>query len=86
MPKTRAGKTTRRVIAPISNITDVGDVTTLANAEIVEDIRHQVQREKLARGETPASSHPKRKPRSNHSDKPNSASLSRRIALGRRHR
>src|SRR5581483_4349795 len=31
MPKTRSGKIMRRVIASISNFTDVGDVTTLAN-------------------------------------------------------
>jgi acetyl-CoA synthetase len=43
----------RRVIAGISNFTDVGDITTLANPEIVEDIRHQVQTEKVERGETP---------------------------------
>ena len=28
-------------------------MTTLANPEIVEDIRHHVQSEKLAHGETP---------------------------------
>ena len=43
----------RRVIAAISNFTDVGDTTTLANAEAVEDVRHRVQREKLARGQAP---------------------------------
>jgi acetyl-CoA synthetase len=43
----------RRVIAGISNFTDVGDVTTLANPEIVDDIRHHVQSEKQARGEVP---------------------------------
>ena len=53
MPKTRSGKIMRRVIAGISNFTDVGDVTTLANPEIVDDIRHQVQSEKVARGEEP---------------------------------
>jgi len=53
MPKTRSGKIMRRVIASISNFTDVGDVTTLANPEIVDDIRQHVQQEKLARGETP---------------------------------
>ncbi len=53
MPKTRSGKIMRRVIAGISNFADVGDTSTLANPEIVEDIRHHVQREKLARGETP---------------------------------
>jgi acetyl-CoA synthetase len=53
MPKTRSGKIMRRVIASISNFADVGDVTTLANPEIVDEIQHQVQSEKVARGETP---------------------------------
>jgi acetyl-CoA synthetase len=53
MPKTRSGKIMRRVIAGISNFADVGDVTTLANPEIVDEIREQVQSEKVARGETP---------------------------------
>src|SRR6516162_8780433 len=53
MPKTRSGKIMRRVIAAVSNFADIGDVTTLANPEIVEDIRHHVQSEKLAHGETP---------------------------------
>ncbi|HYK70917.1 MAG TPA: hypothetical protein VEV45_23455, partial [Streptosporangiaceae bacterium] len=53
MPKTRSGKIMRRVIAATSNFTDVGDVTTLANPEVVEGIRQQVQRAKVAKGETP---------------------------------
>jgi acetyl-CoA synthetase len=53
MPKTRSGKIMRRVIAGISNFADVGDVTTLANPEIVDSIRHQVQSEKVARGDEP---------------------------------
>jgi acetyl-CoA synthetase len=53
MPKTRSGKIMRRVIAAVSNFTDVGDVATLANPEIVEGIRHQVQSAKMARGEVP---------------------------------
>jgi acetyl-CoA synthetase len=53
MPKTRSGKIMRRVIAGISNFTDVGDTTTLANPEIVDDIRHHVQAEKLAHGQVP---------------------------------
>jgi acetyl-CoA synthetase len=53
MPKTRSGKIMRRVIAGISNFADVGDTTTLANPEVVEDIRHRVQAEKLRRGEVP---------------------------------
>ncbi len=53
MPKTRSGKIMRRVIAAVSNFTDVGDVTTLANPEIVESIRHHVQSEKVNKGEVP---------------------------------
>ena len=53
MPKTRSGKIMRRVIASISNFADVGDVTTLANPEIVEDIRHHVQSAKVARDDVP---------------------------------
>ena len=41
------------MIAAVANFADVGDTTTLANPEIVEDIRHHVQSEKLARGESP---------------------------------
>jgi acetyl-CoA synthetase len=39
MPKTRSGKIMRRVLGAISNKKDVGDVTTLANPEIVDEIR-----------------------------------------------
>ncbi|MEE9598067.1 MAG: acetate--CoA ligase [Acidiferrobacterales bacterium] len=39
MPKTRSGKIMRRVLAAISNEKDVGDVTSLANPEIVDEIR-----------------------------------------------
>jgi acetyl-CoA synthetase len=53
MPKTRSGKIMRRVIAATSNFTDTGDITTLANPEIVEKIRRQVQRAKSAKGEVP---------------------------------
>ena len=53
MPKTRSGKIMRRVIAATSNFADVGDITTLANPEIVEQIRHHVQAAKVARGEVP---------------------------------
>jgi acetyl-CoA synthetase len=45
MPKTRSGKITRRVLAAISNGVDVGDVTTLANPEIVESVKKMVQGE-----------------------------------------
>jgi acetyl-CoA synthetase len=53
MPKTRSGKIMRRVIAATSNFTDTGDITTLANPEVVEQIRHQVQSAKVAKGEVP---------------------------------
>jgi acetyl-CoA synthetase len=53
MPKTRSGKIMRRVIAATSNFSDVGDITTLANPEVVEKIRQQVQSAKHARGEVP---------------------------------
>ena len=53
MPKTRSGKIMRRVIAATSNFTDTGDITTLANPEVVELIRQQVQSAKLAKGEVP---------------------------------
>ncbi|HLZ62913.1 MAG TPA: acetate--CoA ligase [Ktedonosporobacter sp.] len=53
MPKTRSGKIMRRVLASVANFADVGDVTTLANPEIVESIRRYAQSEKLARGELP---------------------------------
>ncbi|TMD96789.1 MAG: acetate--CoA ligase [Chloroflexi bacterium] len=53
MPKTRSGKIMRRVIAGISNFTSPGDITTLANPEVVESIKHHVQAEKVHRGQTP---------------------------------
>jgi acetyl-CoA synthetase len=43
MPKTRSGKIMRRVLASISNAQDEGDVTTLANPEIVTEIKKMVQ-------------------------------------------
>ena len=53
MPKTRSGKIMRRVIASVSNFADIGDVTTLANPEVVEGIRHRVQSEKVSKDEVP---------------------------------
>ena len=53
MPKTRSGKIMRRVIAAVSNFTDVGDVTTLANPEVVDGIRRQVRAAKVAKGDVP---------------------------------
>ena len=43
MPKTRSGKIMRRVLAGISNRMETGDITTLANPDVVEQIRKQVQ-------------------------------------------
>ncbi len=51
MPKTRVGKIMRRVIAGISNFADVGDVSTLANPEVVEQIRIRSRATKKERGE-----------------------------------
>jgi acetyl-CoA synthetase len=50
MPKTRSGKIMRRVLAAISSGADVGDTSTLANPEVVEEIRRLHGRgEELAR-------------------------------------
>jgi acetyl-CoA synthetase len=43
MPKTRSGKIMRRVLAAISNHLDPGDVSTLANPEVVDKIRDLVK-------------------------------------------
>ena len=43
----------RRVIAAISNFMDVGDTTTLANPEVVEEVRLQVQSAKVKAGQVP---------------------------------
>ena len=54
MPKTRSGKIMRRVLAAISNTLDTGDITTLANPDVVEQIRVAVQgKAKLATKEGP---------------------------------
>jgi len=47
MPKTRSGKIMRRVLASISNTMNIGDITTLANPEVVEEIRKMVQGEEV---------------------------------------
>lgn len=39
MPKTRSGKIMRRVLSAIANKQDVGDITTLANPQVVELIQ-----------------------------------------------
>ena len=43
MPKTRSGKLMRRVLAAVSNRMATGDITTLANPDIVEKVRELVQ-------------------------------------------
>jgi acetyl-CoA synthetase len=53
LPKTRSGKIMRRVIAAISNFMDVGDTTTLANPEVVDEILQMVRRAKIQAGEIP---------------------------------
>jgi len=45
MPKTRSGKIMRRILAAISARGATGDITTLANPEMVEIIRNTVQKE-----------------------------------------
>jgi len=42
MPKTRSGKIMRRILAAISNEIPVGDTSTLANPEVVEQIQEMV--------------------------------------------
>jgi len=39
MPKTRSGKIMRRVLGAIASNQDVGDITTLANPQVVEEIQ-----------------------------------------------
>ena len=43
LPKTRSGKIMRRVLVSISDGKEYGDVTTLANPDVVDRIRSQVQ-------------------------------------------
>ncbi len=43
LPKTRSGKIMRRILTSITNSKDYGDITTLANPDIVESIRKMVQ-------------------------------------------
>jgi acetyl-CoA synthetase len=39
LPKTRSGKIMRRLLRDIAHGRQLGDVTTLANAEVAEEIR-----------------------------------------------
>ena len=43
LPKTRSGKIMRRLLQDISEQRELGDVTTLANADIVQEIARQAQ-------------------------------------------
>jgi acetyl-CoA synthetase len=49
MPKTRSGKIMRRILAAISNHMNTGDITTLANPDVVESIRVLVQGKEVVR-------------------------------------
>ena len=42
LPKTRSGKIMRRLLRDVARGNTLGDVTTLANAEIVDEIHEQV--------------------------------------------
>jgi acetyl-CoA synthetase len=42
LPKTRSGKIMRRLLRDVARGNQLGDVTTLANAEIVDSIHRQV--------------------------------------------
>ena len=54
MPKTRSGKLMRRVLAALSNNMSTGDITTLANPDVVEKVRELVQgKEKVAVADGP---------------------------------
>jgi len=54
MPKTRSGKLMRRILAALSNNMNTGDITTLANPDVVESVRVMVQgKEKVALQEGP---------------------------------
>ena len=43
LPKTRSGKIMRRLLRDISENRDLGDITTLANADIVAAITDQAE-------------------------------------------
>jgi acetyl-CoA synthetase len=42
LPKTRSGKIMRRVLKAITNDTEVGDITTLQNPAVVEELKRKV--------------------------------------------
>jgi len=43
MPKTRSGKLMRRILAAVSNNMNTGDISTLANPDVVEKVREMAQ-------------------------------------------
>ncbi len=47
MPKTRSGKIMRRVLAAVSSGKDAGDVSTLANPEVVAELRKLAEQTKV---------------------------------------
>ena len=54
MPKTRSGKLMRRILAALSNNMNTGDITTLANPDVVENVRVMVQgKEQVALADGP---------------------------------
>jgi hypothetical protein len=67
MPKTRSGQIMQRVIASVSNFADVGDITTLANPEIVEGIASTSSRRRSPRATCHATYPRPSSPRSGHS-------------------
>jgi len=51
LPKTRSGKIMRRLLRDISENRQLGDVTTLANEDVVSDIAHQAETARAANKE-----------------------------------
>ena len=48
LPKTRSGKIMRRLLRDISEKRQLGDVTTLANADVVNELSNLAQEQKAA--------------------------------------
>ena len=51
LPKTRSGKIMRRLLRDISENRQLGDVTTLANEDVVSDIAGQAEKARSADSE-----------------------------------
>lgn len=51
LPKTRSGKIMRRLLKDVSEARQLGDVTTLANAEVMDEIARRSGSVSLAEGE-----------------------------------